>query len=132
MTEPLDADVYVDVLFDDGLLFFVICNDGPVPAERVRVAFDHPVLGENGVDVTELAVFNRLEFLAPGKRIAVFIDRSQSYYARRQRSRVTARVTWRERRRSRSATMTHDMRVYADLPYVTNHPDKRRVGHLRR
>ena len=84
MAEPGEADVYVDVVLEDGLLFFVICNDGMVPATRVRITFERPVIGTDGRDVTQLGAFSHLEFLAPGKRIRVLIDRSHAYFARRQ------------------------------------------------
>ena len=118
MAEPGEADVYVDVVFEDGLLFFVICNDGMLPATRVRITFDRPVIGADGLDVTRLAAFSRLEFLAPRKRIPVLIDRSHAYFARRQRSRISMKLAWRSGGKSFSSSLTHDMRVYADLPHI--------------
>lgn len=132
MADPSEYDVYVDVVFDDGLLYFVICNDGAVAAERVRVGFDRPVLGADGLDMSKIGAFTRLEYLAPGKRLPVFFDRAHSYFARRQRSRITMKVTWRSGRRDFAASMTHDMRVYADLPHIVHQPDNRRVDHTRR
>lgn len=132
MAEPSDADVYVDVVFDEGLLFLVVCNDGPLPARQVRVKFAHPLRGADQVDVSELGIFRRLEFLAPGKRIEVFLDHASAHFAKRQRSQITLRVSWRMGRRAFDASITHDMRAYADLPHIVRHPDNRRVGHLRR
>jgi hypothetical protein len=132
MADPSEADVYVDVVFDDGLLFLVVCNDGVLPAEQVRVAFDRPVLGADGLDVGRLGAFTRLEFLAPGKRLRVYLDHANAYFARRQRSRISMKVTWRVGRMTLSSSMTHDMRVYADLPYIVRQPDHRRIGHVRR
>lgn len=132
MADPSDADVYVDVTFDDGLLYLVICNDGPLPARQVRVTFANPVLGSDGVDVTKLGIFSRLEFLAPGKRIAVYLDHVHAYFARRQRSLITMKLAWRMGRQAFSTSMSHDMRAYADLPHIVHQPDNRRIGHLRR
>lgn len=132
MAAASDTDVYVDVVFDDGLLFLVVCNDGSLPARQVRVTFANPVLGADGADVTQLGIFARLEFLAPGKRIAVFLDHAHAYFARRQRSHITMKIAWRAGRQTFDTSITHDMRAYADLPHIVRHPDIRRIGHLRR
>lgn len=129
MGEPSAADVYVDVEREDGLLFFVICNDGTSPATRVRITFDRPVIGADGLDVTQLGAFSHLEFLAPNKRIRVFIDRSHAYFARRQRSAITMKLAWRAGKSSLSSSITHDMRLYADLPDVRRRPDTFRIDH---
>lgn len=127
MAEPGEADVYVDVVFEDGLLFFVICNDGTLPATRVRITFDRPVIGADGLDVTRLGAFSHLEFLAPRKRIRVLIDRSHAYFARRQRSTITMKLAWRAGGASFSSSLTHDMRLYADLPDIRHRPDTSRI-----
>ena len=127
MAEPTENDVYVDVLLEDGLLFFVICNDGASPAKRVRITFDRPVIGADGLDVTQLGAFSHLDFLAPGKRIRVPIDRSNSYFARRQKSRITMKLAWRAGGASLSTSLTHDMRLYADLPAIVHRPDTFRI-----
>lgn len=127
MDEPGEADVYVDVILEDGLLFFVICNDGELPATRVRVTFDRPVIGMDGLDVTGVGAFSHLEFLAPGRRIRVLIDRSHAYFSRRQRSAITMKLAWRAGGASMSSSLTHDMRVYADLPTVHRRLDPNRT-----
>jgi hypothetical protein len=132
MRDSTEHDVYVDVVFDDGLLYLVICNDGTVAARQVRITFDRPLLGEDGVDVGRLGVFTRLEFLAPGKRVPVFLDRATDYFARRQKSQFTMKVAWQASAERFVAVITHDMRAYADLPYIIHQPDNRRIGHLRR
>lgn len=127
MVEPGEADVYVDVVLDDGLLFFVICNDGRLPATRVRITFDRPVIGMDGLDVTGVGVFSHLEFLAPGKRIPVLVDRAHAYFSRRQRSAITMKLAWRVGGASMSSSLTHDMRAYADLPTVHRRLDPTRI-----
>ena len=121
MVEPGEADVYVDVVLEHGLLFFVICNDGALPATRVRITFDRPVIGVDGLDVTRHGAFSHLEFLAPHKRIRVLIDRAHAYFGRRQRSAIAMKLAWRAGGQPFTSSLTHDMRVYADLPDV-RHP----------
>ncbi len=127
MSEPTKADVYVDVLFDDGLLFLVLCNDGCRAAEHVKVVFDHPLIGADGVDMSGLAVFSHLRFLAPGKHIPIFLDCAQAYFARRQRSRIKLTVSWRTGRTALEAIIHHDIRAYVGLPHVVRSTDDRRL-----
>ncbi len=128
MPAPADTDVYVDVDLEEGLLFFVLCNDGALPATQVRVSFDRSVLGTDDLDVTTLGIFRYTEFLAPGKRIPVLIDRAHAYFARRQRSLITMKIAWRAGTTALSSVVRHDMRAYADLPQVRTHPDRRHIS----
>jgi hypothetical protein len=117
---PRDADVILDVEFDHGLLFLVLRNLGESPAHSVRVRFDEPLHGLGGERrIDRLAVFRRLEFLGPRRRIRVFLDRSALFFAREEPRVLAVRVTWRtdeDTRRSRS--ITHDLDAYRDFPYL--------------
>lgn len=124
------AGVYIDVEFDRGLIYLVLINDGDQPAVQLSVAFDKPLYGANGTDVSALGIFKHLAFLAPGKRIRIFLDDAHAYYARRQRSVVKFEVSWRIDRSPFTATIRHDMRAYADFPYIVEQPDNRRLGHV--
>src|SRR5688500_9999751 len=91
-----DSGVIVDVVFDRGLLFLVVANTGDRPALSVRVKFDRAFTGVGGTKrMHRLALFRRLEFLAPRKSIEVFLDRSSAYFARGEPAELSARVTWR-------------------------------------
>jgi hypothetical protein len=118
--ERLDPDVILDVVFDRGLLFLVLENIGDLPAHGVRVKFDKRFSGVGGAKrIDRLALFRKLEFLAPRKSIDVFLDRSASYFARGEPTQLTAAISWRtadgERRR---ATIVHDLEIYRDLGYI--------------
>ena len=113
-------DVLVDFEFDDGLLFVAVSNPSPHAAIAVRITFDPPFRGLGGErDIGRLALFRRLEYLAPGKRIATLVDSSAAYFARKEPTKVTATVAYRgldgERHRRE---ITHDLAVYRDLAYV--------------
>ena len=118
--EPLDADVILDVVFDRGLLFLVVENLGDRPAHSVRVKFDQPFSGVDGAKkMNRLALFRRLEFLAPRKSISVFLDRSGSYFARDEPTQLTAAVSWRTPEgERRSRTIHHDLEIYRDLGFI--------------
>jgi hypothetical protein len=115
-----DADVILDVVFDDGLLYLVVTNIGGRPAHRVRVRFEERLTGLGGERrVDRLPLFSRLQFLAPGRSIPTLLDRSYAYFARGEPTTLTARITWLDdagRRRGR--TVSHDLEIYRDLAYV--------------
>lgn len=118
--ESRSADVIVDIVFDRGLLFLVVANIGDRPAHSVRVKFDQPFSGVGGAKkMHRLALFRKLEFLAPRKSIEVFLDRSASYFARDEPTTLAASITWRtpegQRRRT---TIVHDLEIYRDLGYI--------------
>ena len=118
--ERCDAEVILDIVFDRGLLFLVVANTGDRAAHSVRIKFDKPFDGVGGTKkMQRLALFRRLEFLAPNKSISVFLDRSASYFAREEPTQLTAAVSWRtpagERR---SSTIHHDLEIYRDLGFI--------------
>src|SRR6476619_6782916 len=91
MDERCDAAVILDVVFERGLLFLVLENTGDLPAHGVRVKFGERFTGIDGAKrIDRLALFRRLEYLAPRKAIEVFLDRSASYFARDQPTTLTA------------------------------------------
>jgi hypothetical protein len=120
---PRDADVLVDVDFEEGLLFLAVENLGELPAHRVRVRFEPPLRGPGGRRrVDRLALFRRLELLAPGKRIRTFLDRAALYFAREEPTLFEVRATWRtDAGERRERVVRHDLEVYRDLVLV--HPE---------
>jgi hypothetical protein len=64
---PREADVILDVEFEDGLLFLVLENIGFRPAHAVRVRFGGPLRGLGGEKrIDRLRIFQRLELLPRG------------------------------------------------------------------
>ena len=118
--ERCDAEVMLDVVFDRGLLFLVVQNTGDQPAHSVRIKFDKRFRGVGGTkEMQRLALFRRLEFLAPHKSIEVFLDRSASYFAREEPTQLTATISWRASAgERRSSTIHHDLEIYRDLGFV--------------
>ena len=118
--ERCDAEVILDIVLDRGLLFLVVANIGDRPAHSVRIKFDKPFGGVGGTKkMQRLALFRRLEFLAPRKSISVFLDRSASYFAREEPTQLTAAVSWRTSAgERRSTTINHDLEIYRDLGFI--------------
>jgi hypothetical protein len=117
---PREADVILDVEFDDGLLFLVLENAGSRPAHGVRVRFEEPLRGLGGERrIDRLRVFRQLEFLGPRRRIRILLDRSSLYFARKEPTQVEAKITWRDDEGARrSRTIRHDLDAYRDFPYL--------------
>ena len=117
---PREADVIVDFSFEGGLLFVEVANLGDLPAHRVRIRFEPPFSGLGGARrASSLSLFRRLEFPAPGKRIRAFLDRSDSYFARKEPTRIDVAVSWLDDdRRKRVRELRHDLEIYRDLAYV--------------
>ena len=120
MHERCDADVILDVVFDRGLLFLVVANTGDLPAHSVRVKFAQRFSGVGGTKrIDRLALFRKLEFLAPRKTIPAFLDRSADYFARDEPTQLAATLSWRTAAgERRTGTVHHDLEIYRDLGYI--------------
>ena len=118
--EDSESEVILDVVFDRGLLFLVVANIGGRPAHEVRIRFKRAFTGLGGTrKMHALALFERLEFLAPRKSIEVFLDRSASYFARQEPTLLAATIAWRTGAgEARKSTVTHDLEIYRDLATI--------------
>ena len=117
------ANVILDFVFDDGLLFVSLANIGDGPALDVVVDINPPIHGADGSEIGGLALFRRLTFLAPGRSVTAFVDSTSGYFGRREPEKVVASIRWREpEREACSSTIRHDLGVYRDLPFVPGRP----------
>ena len=114
------ADVFLDFEFEDGLLHVVVGNATLRPAESVVIRFGQSFHGLGGsVDFSKLRLFRRIEYLAPGRRIRALLDSSAAYFARKEPTKLTATIRFRDPEGKRhERTVTHDLTIYRDLPYV--------------
>ena len=119
-TEHPEADVILDVEFEDGLFFLVLENIGSRPAHAVRVRFAKPLRGLGGEKrIDRLRIFQRLELLGPRRRIRIFLDRSALLFAREGPTELEARISWRtDDGERRTRTVRHDLDAYRDFPYL--------------
>lgn len=113
-------DIIVDFVFDAGMLFIVVRNIGAGAATKVSIAFNQPLVGVGGDKViSRLSLFKKIEFLPPQKEITAFLDTSASYFARKQPTKVSARVRFRdEAGRTYSREIHHDLEIYREIGYV--------------
>ena len=113
-------EVIVEFLFDKGLLFISVRNIGNKPATQVSVRFEQKLLGLSGTkDVSAQALFRNIAFLGPQREIATLLDRSSSYFATRQPTKLVARVRYNDLEGNRYAeTIRHDLEIYRELAYT--------------
>jgi hypothetical protein len=113
-------EVIVDFLFDHGLFHVTVANVSDAPAYLVSVKFDKKFRGLGGAtDVSSLPLFRQITFLAPRKRIETFLDTSNAYFQRREPTRLTAVICFRDaQRRSYERRITHDLSIYKDVTYL--------------
>jgi hypothetical protein len=117
------ANVILDFVFDDGLLFVSLANIGEGPALEVVVEFNEPIHAADGSEIGGLALFRQLTFLAPGKSVTAFVDSTAAYFGRREPEKIAAAIRWSEPDgEACSTTIRHDLGVYRDLPFVPGRP----------
>ena len=116
-----EPEVIVDFDFEGGLLFVGVRNLGERPALEVSTRFDKPFRGLGGArKMNGLALFKRIEFLAPGKEIRSLLDSSAAYFARHEPTDITVTVTYADGSgTSFKDAMHHDLGIYRDVSYVS-------------
>ena len=114
-------EVIVDFIFEGGLFFIAVQNISDVPACRVSTRFKPSFNGVEGTkQISELALFRNIEFLAPRKEIRAFLDTSASYFHRQEPLLITAQVSYEDGNGIKYATtIRHDLSIYIELGYVT-------------
>lgn len=112
--------VIVDFIFDAGELFIAVHNIGDAPALKVQTKFSTPIRGVMGtVNISDMALFRNIEFLAPHKAIRTFLDHSAAYFGRDEPRRIAVRVSYSDdAKRKYQATIQHDLGIYADIGYL--------------
>lgn len=118
------SKVYVDVIFENGLFFLELVNARREPAYDVSVKFDKTLNGvevNRGVfkEVNKQQLFQNVPFLAPGKRIRSFWERSERYFEREEPMKFGLTVTFRDRSgKAHKHQLQHDLGIYRDLGFI--------------
>ncbi len=113
--------VYVDVLFDDGLLYVEVKNySNSRPAFNVQTTFSPDLRGVEGTKVvSDQNLFKNIAFLAPRRSIRTFLDRSNSFFLRQEPKRYTVTVSYRDRfNAAYVSVITLDLSIYFDIGYL--------------
>jgi hypothetical protein len=117
LAQAVRPDVIVDFHLEHGLLVVVLRNIGGASAYEVATTFDRPFRGLGGrTDISTLAMFRSVPFLAPGKQLSQLVDVVHAYFQRDEPTRLTARVTYADREGRRYADeIPHDLGLYREL-----------------
>ena len=106
-------EVIVDFECEGGFLYMVIANVGSSSAKGVSVKLDKKVRDFRGKSLSE--ILRHLEFLPPGKRFRLPVDRLSSYMGK-QPMQVSASIAYSGiDGRSYSDVITHNLAIYKDL-----------------
>jgi hypothetical protein len=112
--------VIVDFVFERGLFFIAVRNISEQPAYKVSVKFNQKLFGLGGTrEISALPLFRNIEFLAPQKEIATFLDSSDSYFARKQPTKVKVQITYRDADGDEhKVSIAHDLDIYRTLAFT--------------
>ena len=113
-------EVILEFVFDRGTFHISVRNIGDGPAIGISIKFNKKFTGLGGrKEISGLALFNNIEFLGPGREIVTLLDSSHSYFSRKQPTRITARIAYRDwARTTYEATIDHDLEIYRELAYL--------------
>ncbi|MBL7791689.1 MAG: hypothetical protein JNK77_05185 [Saprospiraceae bacterium] len=118
---PVPAEVIVDLVLRDEVVFIVIWNAGARSAQEVQITFKNPLLGLGGnKNLAELPVFRELTYLAPGKHFEVFVDTAISFFDNNKEKFLELQITWTDAEgKKNERTIRHNLDVYKQLPSIT-------------
>ena len=69
--------------------------------------------------ISDLPIWTRLDYLAPGRVIEVPLDRAEVFFAREKETKITASVSYTDPEGGRfQAVISHDLAAYRDFPGV--------------
>ena len=113
-------EVIVEFLFDHGMLFISVNNIGERGAVNVSVKFDQKIFGLGGLkEISQLRLFQSLQFLGPNREIVTFVDSTASYFGSKQPVHITAKISYQDSdSRQYDESITHNLEVFRDLIYL--------------
>lgn len=113
-------EVILEFVFDGGFFHISVRNIGDGPAIGISIKFNKKITGLGGRrEISALALFNNIEFLGPGREIVTLLDSSHSYFSRKQPTKITARIAYRDSAKAKyEATIDHDLEIYRELAYL--------------
>ena len=122
-------EVILEFLFDRGLLSVSVRNIGTRAAMKVAVTFDRKFTGLGGSKViSSLPLFRNIEFLGPSREIVTLLDTSESYFKRKQPTKIAAHVSYLDAdERKYETTIDHDLAIYRELSWVVSSATNREV-----
>jgi len=120
ITKTGNPDVILDVILRDRVLYLALVNRRDHPATKVRVSFKRKLMGLGGdVDIAALPLWQKLDYLAPGRMIEVPVDRAEVFFARDRGTPLAVTIAYTDPEGARfQAAITHDLEAYRDFPGI--------------
>lgn len=111
----------VDFIPDNGLMFVIIANYETFALRNCRISFSQTLPTVDGKKLNHLKVFKSLDYLAPGRRIPVFVGESISFLEFLRDKKITIHIKYKlPDGASKSYSINHDLSIYEDLPQILN------------
>lgn len=113
------AHIIVDFEIDPELVFITIKNLSDIPALRLRIRPSNAIIGLGGSkDLSTLAIFKEISYLAPYKEIRVFVDEHESFFRNLKNTRISFTIAFEdETGKPIRHTIHHELAIYKDLIY---------------
>ncbi|HEY2918717.1 MAG TPA: hypothetical protein VGK77_06960 [Candidatus Binatia bacterium] len=113
-------EVIIEFLFDRGFFHICVRNIGDRPAVGISTRFNKKITGLGGrKEISTLPLFRNIEFLGPGREIVMLLDASDSYFSRKQPTKISVQITYSDSEKTKyEATINHDLEIYRELPYL--------------
>lgn len=122
-------EIIVDFECEDDSLFMVIANVGLSSAHRISIQCDKEIRDFRGRQITEMPILRRLEFMPPGKKVRLFVDRFSAYVKAKQPMQLEFSITYFDReRRQQTDTIRHNLAIYRGIITSNGKNGKARTG----
>lgn len=97
-------------------MFIIIANVGFSSAHRISIRCDKEIRDFRGKQITEMAIFRRIEFMPPGKRIRLFVNNFAAYLEEKQPLRTIFTVTYFDRKQKKQTdVIRHNLTMFKGI-----------------
>lgn len=109
-------EVIVDFDCENDLLYICVANVGASSARGISIEFDREIRDCRDRPLSGLQVCRRIEFMPPGKKIRLFVDKFSLYLARKQPLRIGASVSYLDRKGGKyNESIRHNLSIYKGM-----------------
>ncbi len=117
-----EAQIYLDFEVEDGYLYLLLWNAGDGAALQPRFKFEPALKGFGQTRVvSNLSLFRRMTYFAPGKRFQLFVDDLGSFFKPfgEKDPLFSISIVYRdERNKPHRKQIVHNLGIYKDLPIL--------------
>ncbi len=117
-----EARLFLDFELDNGYLFLCLWNAGEGPALDPRFKFSPKLKGLRQTHViSDLAVFHKMTYFAPGKRFNILVDELGSFFEPFKRRDPVFKISVSYQNLNQEVQkfqVVHNLDIYRDLPLL--------------